>query len=75
MSTLVFALVGIVIVLECCVIMLLLRYNKRNGELERLKRRLHGLEIVVQHKFQCIESEQQAIAEKFEYHILNRDQN
>ena len=76
MGVAVVALAVTVILLSCCIIYLFYSLNKQtNGELKDTKRYLNGLEIVIQHKFQCVESEQQVILEKLEYHIMNHNHN
>lgn len=75
MGAVVVALAVTIILLSGCIVYLFLQSEQTNGELKSLKRRMNSLEVVLQHKFQCAESERQAILEKLEHHIMNRNQN
>lgn len=63
------ALVVTIFVFMSCIIFLFMELNQTNRKLQDLKRYVNNLEIVIQRKFQCAESERQEILEKLERHI------
>lgn len=63
------ALVVTIFIFMGCIILLLMEINQTSRKLQDLKRYVNNLEIVIQHKFQCAESERQEILEKLERHI------
>nr|DAW29089.1 MAG TPA: protein of unknown function (DUF4083) [Caudoviricetes sp.] len=63
------ALVVTIFIFMSYIICLRKDLNQINEKLRNLKRYVDNLEMVIQHKFQCAESERQEILEKLERHI------
>ena len=63
------ALVVTIFIFMSYIICLRKDLNQINEKLRNLKRYVDNLEMVIQHKFQCAESERQEILEKLERYI------